>query len=297
MRKRIVIAITAALPVLAIAGYAAASGQSELAEVRRVTARFHNVDAAKAAGYELGYVNGTGNRIITGCIAHPTAGAMGYHYFNKELIDDLVVDVSKPEGLVYAPLGTGTQARRRRVRRPGCRLEPARGVRAADRARSGDGDSRPGGGLVHPAFLGLEHEPGRDLCPLEPRGHLYIAGLVEPEERRVGPRLTLRGTGAPLPTYLVEAYTPPSRANQADRADRIARAAAALGREGIRSSIVARPSWPTTTRPSISSRRRPLRRSASSVAVRVSDASASSPPSRRDGVRRCALLSRLSVER
>ena len=34
-----------------------------------------------------------------------------------------------------------------------------------------------------------------------------------------------------MPTYLVEAYTPPSRANQADR---IARAAAALGREGIR---------------------------------------------------------------
>lgn len=107
MRKRIVIAITAALPVLAIAGYAAASGQSELAEVRRVTARFHDVDAAKAAGYELGYVNGAGNTIITGCIAHPTAGAMGYHYFNKKLIDDLVVDVSKPEGLVYAPARDG----------------------------------------------------------------------------------------------------------------------------------------------------------------------------------------------
>jgi hypothetical protein len=107
MRKRIVIAIMAALPVLAIAGYAAAGDQSELAEVRRVTAGFHNVDAAKAAGYELGYVNGAGNRIITGCIAHPTAGAMGYHYFNKELIDDLVVDVSKPEGLVYAPAPDG----------------------------------------------------------------------------------------------------------------------------------------------------------------------------------------------
>ena len=101
--KGIIIAIAAALPVLAIAGYATAGGQSELAEVRRVTAQFHNVEAAKAAGYELGYVNGAGNRIITGCIAHPTAGAMGYHYFNKELIDDLVVDVSKPEGLVYAP--------------------------------------------------------------------------------------------------------------------------------------------------------------------------------------------------
>jgi hypothetical protein len=39
--------------------------------------------------------------------------------------------------------------------------------------------------------------------------------------------------GALLPTYLVEAYTPPSRANQADTADRLARAAAALGCEGI----------------------------------------------------------------
>lgn len=37
-----------------------------------------------------------------------------------------------------------------------------------------------------------------------------------------------------MTTYVVEAYTPPSRTNQADRADRIARAAADLGREGIR---------------------------------------------------------------
>ena len=57
---RIVLAISAALPVLAIAGYAAAGGQSELAEVRQVTARFHDVDAAIEAGYELGYVNGAG---------------------------------------------------------------------------------------------------------------------------------------------------------------------------------------------------------------------------------------------
>ena len=103
MRKRILIAITMALPVLAAAGYATASGQSELAEVRQVTAKFHNVDAAIEAGYRLGYVNASGSTIIAGCIAHPTAGAMGYHYFNKGLIDDLVVDVQKPEGLVYAP--------------------------------------------------------------------------------------------------------------------------------------------------------------------------------------------------
>jgi hypothetical protein len=77
--------------------------EDELAQVRAVTAGFHRVEAAAAAGYELGYVNGSGLRIITGCVAHPTAGAMGYHYFNKELIDDLVVDPLRPEGLVYAP--------------------------------------------------------------------------------------------------------------------------------------------------------------------------------------------------
>jgi hypothetical protein len=87
----------AATPILAIAA------QDELAPIRQATARFHSVAAAEAAGYELGYVNGAGVRIITGCIAHPSAGAMGYHYFNKQLIDDLVVDVLKPEGLVYAP--------------------------------------------------------------------------------------------------------------------------------------------------------------------------------------------------
>jgi hypothetical protein len=104
MRARIRFAV-----LLAIVGMVAfganvlttAAGQDQLSVVREVTAQFHDIDAAKAAGYELGYVNGSGNRIITGCIANPTAGVMGYHYFNKALIDDLVVDPQKPEGLVY----------------------------------------------------------------------------------------------------------------------------------------------------------------------------------------------------
>jgi hypothetical protein len=81
--------------------------RAELAAVRRATAQFHSVEAAEAAGYELGYVNGDDVRIITGCIAHPTNGAMGYHYFNKELVDDLTIDPLKPEGLVYAPTPSG----------------------------------------------------------------------------------------------------------------------------------------------------------------------------------------------
>jgi hypothetical protein len=86
---------------------ATSAPQNELAGVRRATAQFHSVAAAIEAGYELGYVNGSGVRIITACVAHPTDGAMGYHYFNKELIDDLVIDVLKPEGLVYAPAPDG----------------------------------------------------------------------------------------------------------------------------------------------------------------------------------------------
>jgi hypothetical protein len=81
--------------------------QDELAQVRRVTARFHDVEAALDAGYELGWVNGAGTRIIAGCVAHPTAGAMGYHYFNKQLMDDLAVDVLEPEVLVYESTTNG----------------------------------------------------------------------------------------------------------------------------------------------------------------------------------------------
>jgi hypothetical protein len=77
--------------------------EAELAQVRLVTARFHDLDAALDAGYELGWVNGSGQRIITGCVFHPTAGAMGYHYFNAELMADLTTDVLNPEVLVYAP--------------------------------------------------------------------------------------------------------------------------------------------------------------------------------------------------
>ena len=96
------LALGAILALFFVPGLTSA-GQADLAAVRNATARFHDLDKAVAAGYELGYVNGNGVRIITGCIAHPTAGAMGYHYFNKALIDDNVVDVLTPEGLVYSP--------------------------------------------------------------------------------------------------------------------------------------------------------------------------------------------------
>jgi hypothetical protein len=109
----VVVAMVVLIPAVASAGKATAShaehaeaAQDELAELRQATARFHDLDAALEAGYELGYLRNNGVRIITGCIFSPT-GAMGYHYFNKELVDDVAVDPLRPEVLVYAPDADG----------------------------------------------------------------------------------------------------------------------------------------------------------------------------------------------
>jgi hypothetical protein len=77
--------------------------RDDLAQVRHATARFHDIEAAQEAGYELGWVNGSNVRIIDRCVAHPRAGAMGFHYFNADLMADTAVDPLEPEVLVYAP--------------------------------------------------------------------------------------------------------------------------------------------------------------------------------------------------
>ena len=45
-----------------MAGIDTAGLEDDLAQVRAVTARFHDLDEALAAGYELGWVNGSGVR-------------------------------------------------------------------------------------------------------------------------------------------------------------------------------------------------------------------------------------------
>jgi hypothetical protein len=85
----------------------AAGLHHELAQVRRATARFHSIDEATAAGYELGWVNGSNTRILTGCVSNPTAGAMGYHYINPALVADNSVDLLRPEALVYESTADG----------------------------------------------------------------------------------------------------------------------------------------------------------------------------------------------
>src|SRR5512138_3396522 len=64
--------------------------QTQLAELSRVTAKFHSIDAAKEAGYSTQ---------ITPCWAHHSAGGMGYHFGNTNLFD-ATVDLLNPETVI-----------------------------------------------------------------------------------------------------------------------------------------------------------------------------------------------------
>jgi hypothetical protein len=108
--QRRTISRRASLIVLAVAAAGAAgtavvhasSDDSQLRELRRVTARFHDVQAAQAAGYER-FVDLDG----IACIANPGVGAMGVHYVNGALVGDPAIDALQPEALVYEPEGAG----------------------------------------------------------------------------------------------------------------------------------------------------------------------------------------------
>ncbi len=73
--------------------------QRQMAEVRRATARFHNIAAAEAAGYI--------NPGQQHCLEVPGLGGMGIHFVNPGLIRDGVLEPTKPEVLLYAPSGEG----------------------------------------------------------------------------------------------------------------------------------------------------------------------------------------------
>jgi hypothetical protein len=68
----------------------------DVSRIRAATARFQWLDSAVAAGYE---------RHVEQCIAEPSAG-MGYHHVNPALVDR-VLDVERPEYLLYERLSTG----------------------------------------------------------------------------------------------------------------------------------------------------------------------------------------------
>ncbi|HEV8402049.1 MAG TPA: hypothetical protein VGQ31_03355 [Candidatus Limnocylindrales bacterium] len=102
-----------ALTIFAIPVTATSDGQSAVAAARAATARFHDLDAAKAAGYAVRVADLNG---IT-CIDNPGTGAMGVHYLDPNLVPELgdpsapaAVEAATPELLVFAP-GSGDTER------------------------------------------------------------------------------------------------------------------------------------------------------------------------------------------
>jgi len=65
--------------------------------VREATERFKDVAAAEAEGYFLQF----------GCVTGPDSGAMGLHYVNFPLVLDGELDPTKPEIVIYEPVGNG----------------------------------------------------------------------------------------------------------------------------------------------------------------------------------------------
>ncbi len=66
-----------------------------VAQVRNATARFHDIEIAKAAGYDVQYPEG--------CAVSPSGeGAQAFHYLNPDLVDENV-ELLRPELLMYEP--------------------------------------------------------------------------------------------------------------------------------------------------------------------------------------------------
>lgn len=106
MIKRLIVMALAVTPLLALAGYAAASNErSEAAVASAATARFHDLDAAQDAGYTIHVADAAG---LT-CIAQAGEGAMGDHFADGSLlVDGGVIDAANPEALVYEQRNDGS---------------------------------------------------------------------------------------------------------------------------------------------------------------------------------------------
>jgi hypothetical protein len=95
--------IAAAAAVPSIVGLASADDHSLTAIAASATGRFHNLDAAKEAGWNVLVKDKAG--LI--CIDNQPVGGMGIHWANGALLGDDVVIPGEPEALVYAPNAAG----------------------------------------------------------------------------------------------------------------------------------------------------------------------------------------------
>jgi hypothetical protein len=69
-----------------------------LRKLRRITAAYHDINAARNAGYSTQ---------LTGCMVDPTLGGMGFHFGKGEFIDGKA-EKFRPEVLLYEPQQDGS---------------------------------------------------------------------------------------------------------------------------------------------------------------------------------------------
>lgn len=74
--------------------------ERDLAEIRRATAKYHDLNMALDDGYE----------VLFDCTVNPNdpSVAMGQHYINGALASDDVLELDKPEVLMYEPQADGS---------------------------------------------------------------------------------------------------------------------------------------------------------------------------------------------
>lgn len=91
---------------LEMSGFSAAHGDAkvngqlaaQLAEVRRLTAPYHNQEIGEEDGWFIP---------LSECVEHPELGGMGYHYGNPAYLGDGLLHPLRPEVLVYEPQKNG----------------------------------------------------------------------------------------------------------------------------------------------------------------------------------------------
>ena len=75
----------------------ASKAKTLLKKVRDATERFQNVEVAEADGYQL----------LFGCVSGDSAGAMGLHYVNMDLVNKGEVKLNHPQIVIYEPTSDG----------------------------------------------------------------------------------------------------------------------------------------------------------------------------------------------
>ena len=102
MRVRYAITAAALAVAVAVQATGAAAGSSSVDTARKVTKKYHSVAVAKSNGY--GRLKDAAG---IACIAQPGQGAMGIHYVKSGLVGDKLIDLKRPEALVYEPSKDG----------------------------------------------------------------------------------------------------------------------------------------------------------------------------------------------